>query len=185
MTGQLPEVLEVSGEKYPINADFRNVLTIFEAFADKSLTDREKAYICTKRLYRDDIPVRAYGEAVRQAYWFCDGGDMPRTKPESFQIIDWKHDEHMIFPAVSKAAGVIDIRSLPFVHWWTFLGLFGEIGEGLFSAVVDIRRKIGKGRKLTKYEREFLSTGRDIIILHSDEELQDIRETEEFLKKFI
>jgi len=91
----------------------------------------------------------------------------------------------MIFPAVSKAAGVIDIRSLPFVHWWTFLGLFGEVGEGLFSAVVDIRRKIGKGRKLTKYEREFLSTGRDIIILHSDEELQDIRETEEFLKKFI
>ena len=185
MIGQLPESLTISGEEYPINADYRNILTIFEAFADEKLSDGEKAYVCLKRLYKCDIPPNHRKEAVEKAYWFCDGGDMPKSKPEAFRTIDWKHDEHMIFPAVSKAAGVTDVRSLPFLHWWTFLGLFGEVGEGLFSEVINIRRKIGKGKKLDKYEREFLNSNRELIILHTPEELEDIRETEEFIKKLI
>ena len=185
MIGQLPEVLDICGEEYPINADFRNILTIFEAFADESLTDSEKAYICLKRLYKSDIPAAHIDEAVRKAYWFCDGGDMPKSKPEAFRTIDWKHDEQMIFPAVSKAVGKIDVRSLPFLHWWTFIGSFGEIGDGLFSAVVNIRRKIGRGKKLDKHEREFLNNNKDLIILHTAEELAEIKETEDFIKTLI
>ncbi len=56
--GQLPTALEIGGQDYTINPDFRNILTIFEAFGDTSLTDGEKAYICLKRLYISNIPYK-------------------------------------------------------------------------------------------------------------------------------
>ena len=45
MLGQLPTTLQINGKKYEIRTDYRNVLRIFEAFADKELTDKEKMII--------------------------------------------------------------------------------------------------------------------------------------------
>lgn len=185
MIGQLPETLEVGGQLLPINADFRNVLTIFEAMNDPELSSGEKAYVCIRRLYRVPVPHALTEEAVQRAYWFCDGGDMPKTKPEQVRTIDWKHDEQMIFPAVSKTVGVVDVRELPYMHWWTFLGCFGEIGEGLFSAVMNIRRKKASGKKLEKWEEEFYRKNKRLIVLRTPEEQADIDETEKFLKTLI
>lgn len=185
MIGQLPETLEVGGRQLPINADFRNILTIFEALCDSELTDREKAYVCLLRLYRVPVPYSAAEEAIKRAYWFCSGGDMPKTKPEAVRTIDWKHDEQLIFPAVSKAVGVVDIRELPFMHWWTFLGSFGEIGEGLFSSVMNIRHKKANGKRLEKYEEEFYRRNKELIKLNSPEEQTAIDETTAFLETII
>lgn len=185
MIGQLPEALEVCGSLIPINADFRNILTIFEALNDAELTDHEKAYVCLRRLYLKEIPVSAIEEAIKKAYWFCDGGDMPKSKPERIKTMDWKQDEQLIMPAVSRTLGVTDVRSLPYLHWWTFLGSFGEIGEGLFASVLNIRRKQANGKKLEKWEKEFYAKNKSVIRILSDEEKADIRETEEFLKTLI
>lgn len=182
MTGLLPEALTINGRLCAINADFRNILRIFEAFGDSSLTKEEKAFICIKRLYKQDIPLNCLDEAIRKAFWFCDGGDIPKTKPEKVRTLDWTHDGGILFPAVSRAAGVVDVRALPFLHWWTFLGLFGEIGDGLFSTVVHIRQKKAKGRKLEKWEREFYSKNKALVDIRTPEEQAEIDETEEFLR---
>lgn len=42
MIGLLPTSLEIDGEQYEINSDFRIALLIFEAYADKELTYGEK-----------------------------------------------------------------------------------------------------------------------------------------------
>ena len=102
MIGSLPESLEVCCRDIPINADFRNILTIFEAFADETLTKEEKAYICIKRLYREPIGTDIIEEAIKKAFWFVDGGDMPKSKPEEVRTIDWKHDEQMLLPAARQ-----------------------------------------------------------------------------------
>ena len=177
----LPNSLEVSGKIYPINADFRNVLIIFQAFNDSNLSEREKAYICIKRLYTGNVPVSE--EALKKAYWFCDGGDMPKSEPEHTKTVDWQHDESIICPAVSKVLGIIDVRSLPFLHWWTFLSAFGEIGDGLFSQVMNIRHKLAQGKKIEKYEREFIRKNRELIILRTAEEQAELDETRDFLEK--
>lgn len=181
MTGTLPRELTVCGKQYRIRADFRNVLRIFEALGDQKLTDREKAYIVLMRLY-EKPPEQYAEEALTQASWFMDGGDMPHSKPEVSPVLDWSHDESMLIPAVSRAAGVPDIRELPFLHWWTFLGLFGEIGEGLFSTVMSIRQKRARGKKLEKYEQEFLRRNKELVILRTADEQAAIEETEAFLK---
>ena len=42
----LPTSLNVAGEEYPIRTDYRVILTIFAAFNDPNLNDREKFTIC-------------------------------------------------------------------------------------------------------------------------------------------
>ncbi len=54
----------------------------------------------------------------------------------------------MIVPAVNKVAGK-EIRTVPYMHWWTFFGYFMESGECLFNTVVGIRSKKAKGEKLS------------------------------------
>lgn len=186
MIGVLPEALEIDGVSYAIRSDYRVVLHIFEAFADPGLTEEEKAEICLRCLYEhpEDIPPALLGEAVKRAFWFCDGGDMPKTESEEIRTMDWKHDESVLFPAVSKAAG-FEVRSCKHLHWWVFLGYFGEIGEGLFSTVMHIRQKQARGEKLEKWEREFFRRNRSLVELRTAEEQAAIEKTEAFLSTII
>lgn len=177
----LPDALTVDGVKYRINADFRNVLRIFDALNDTGLTESEKAYVTVHRLYNSDITGANFRALTERAYWFIGGGDMPQSKPSPVPLIDWNHDEHMMIPAVSRAAGIVDIRTLDFLHWWTFLGLFGEIGEGLFSTVLHIRQKQSKGKKLEKWEEEFYRDHRELVRIYTPEEQAEIDETTAFL----
>lgn len=183
MIGVLPQSLIINEKKYPIQADYRVVLRIFEAFNASELNNYEKAYVCLKNLYIEPerIPPIDLQEAVDKAFWFVGGGDMPKSEPSRIATLDWHHDESIIFPAVNKVAGC-EVRSLPFLHWWTFLGYFGEIGEGLCSTVMNIRHKRADGKKLDKWEREFLRKHKELVILYTDEERKAINETEEFLK---
>lgn len=101
---------------------------------------------------------------------------MPKSKPQARKTLDWKQDESIIFPALNKVAGY-EIRNAEYLHWWSFLGLFNEVGEGLFSTVMQIRHKKAKGKKLEKYEQEFYRNNKDLIDLkhkHSAEQQEEI-----------
>ena len=130
MIGLLPTSLEIDGEQYEINSDFRIALLIFEAYADKELTYCEKAAVCLNCLYKE-VP-KNVEEALKKALWFLDGGDVPKSKKAPVKIIDWSYDESIIFPALNKVAG-FETRIASYVHWWTFLGYFSEVGDGLLS----------------------------------------------------
>ena len=70
-------------------------------------------------------------------------------------MIDWSHDSNLIASAINNVANQ-EIRSLPYLHWWTFLGYYTAIGECLLSTVVSIRYKKARGEKLEKYEKKFM-----------------------------
>ncbi|MDE7105079.1 MAG: bacteriophage Gp15 family protein, partial [Ruminococcus sp.] len=118
MIGELPEYLEISGKPYKINADFRVVLNIFQAFDDPELTDAEKCFICMKNLFADleSIPKEDLQTAINQAYWFVGGGNMAeKNDVHKVKIIDWEQDEPLYFSAVNKVAG-FETRSVKFLH---------------------------------------------------------------------
>lgn len=160
MIGCLPKTLNVNGKDYPIRSDYRVALLIFQAFEDNELNSYEKLAVCLECLY-EKIPPDAE-EAYQKAIWFLDGGDMPKSKQAPKKIIDWKQDEHYMFSALNKAAGK-EIRELDYMHWWTFLGLFSEMGEGLYSQIINIRRKKAKGKKPEKYEQDFYRENKELI----------------------
>lgn len=160
MIGLLPKSLEIDGRDYEINSDFRVALLIFKAYNDSELSNYEKAAVCLKCLYKE-IPENAE-EALKKAVWFLDGGDMPKSKQAPSPMMDWEQDQYIIFPALNKVAGY-EIRSVNYLHWWSFLGLFNEIDEGLYSQVMNIRAKKAKGKKLEKWEREFYIEHTELI----------------------
>lgn len=188
MIGTLPKSLEAGGRSYEIRTDYRVVLTIMQAFADPDLTDREKCFVCMKCLYEDfdSIPAEDIEQAVKQAYWFVNGGDMPHSS-SPVRTFDWEQDEQLIFPAVNRAAG-FEVREVEYLHWWTFLGYFGTIGEGLFSEVLRLRGRLGKGKTLDKTDREFYREHRSMIDLKkrlTEEERQAEEADVAFLRELI
>lgn len=165
MLGALPKTLTVAGQEYAIRSDFRDVLNIISAFNDPELEPREKLFCCLYILYVDFemIPDRDYESAYKQALWFvdCGRGDTQRNAPRT---LDWEQDEVIIFPAVNKVAG-FETRAVDYLHWWTFMGYFMEIGEGVFSNVLHIRGKKARGKKLDKWEQDFWTANKDICQL--------------------
>ncbi|MGF7145294.1 hypothetical protein HNQ56_003735 [Anaerotaenia torta] len=113
------------------------------------------------------------------AVWFLEGGEEQDDSSKHQQIkkvMDWEQDEKIIFSAVNKVAG-FETRAIDYMHWWTFLGYFNEIGEGLLSTVINIRAKKNKGKKLEKYEQEFYRNNKALIDLKvklSEEEQAEI-----------
>ena len=182
MIGALPETLTVGGEEYLIRTDYRNVIQLFEAFQNPDLTDHEKwevaIYIMFKcfSCYDDAYDMAQAGfwfdgadepffvdEAIKQISWFISAGQPEKQMLEK-PTYNWKQDEQIIFSAVNKVAGK-ETRELEYLHWWTFLGYFNEVGEGTFSFIVGIRHKLNKGKKLEKHEKEFLAHNKELVRL--------------------
>lgn len=170
----LPVSLEIGGTGFSIRTDFRDILYILECFNNPNYLDEAKQLIMLEVLYKDykDIPVERYEEALTKAKEFIDMGmaeDKNKRKPT---LMDWEQDAPLIIPGINKVLGQ-EVRSLPYLHWWTFLSAYMEIGEGIFSSVINIRQKKSKGKKLEKYEQEFYKENKHIIDLkrkESDEE---------------
>jgi len=183
MIGKLPTSLKVNGIDRAIRSDFRVALLIFQAYNDPELSDLEKTWVMLDCLYEnlEDIPSEDIEEACKQAVWFLDGGMVQEDVKPSKKVIDWEQDEQMIFSAVNKVAGK-EVRALEYMHWWTFLGYFNEIGECLLSTVINIRQKKNKCKKLEKHELEFYRANKSLIDIKTRLSAEEQAEKENLLK---
>ena len=162
---ELPTSLNIGGVGYAIRTDFRDVLKILSFFSSPNYEEDEKWMICMRILFPNwqEIPPDRYNEAAEQATHFIDAGIRGDNKPKP-TTMDWEHDAPIIIPAINRVAGA-DVRALGYLHWWTFIGYYMEIGRSLFSSVVSIRQKQAKGKKLEKEEKEFLKENKALIVL--------------------
>lgn len=165
MIGQLPQFLEVNGQQYAIRSDYRDVLKILCAFSDPELEDGEKVFVCLYVLYEDfeDMPKEDHEAALKAALAFIDNGASEDSK-KSPRIMDWEQDANLLFPAINKVAGC-EVRSCEYVHWWTFVGYYMEITDGVFSNILSLRMKKAKGKKLEKWEQEFWNANKAACVL--------------------
>ncbi len=173
MIGTLPEALTVGSKDYSIRTDYRNVLQVFEAFQDPELSQEEKWIVAIYLLFEDftcadDVLQVTQAEfdlsqAMKQISRFVSAGQ-PEKSIVDLPVYSWSQDEQMIFSAVNKVAGK-ETRELEYLHWWTFLGYFNEVGEGTFSYIVGIRHKLNNGKKLEKHEKEFLSHNKELVLM--------------------
>ena len=179
MIGGLPESLTLGSCEYGIATDYRDIMVIMEAYNDPELTNEERVIVMLRYLYDDfgSIPIELRQEAANQAVWFLDCGQMEDDKKPTKKLIDWEQDQPILFPAINKVAGR-ETRSAKYMHWWTFMGYFMEIGgDGLFSQILAIRQKKAKGKKLEKWEQEFYRNNKalcDIRTRYSQEEQDEI-----------
>lgn len=166
MWGQLPSELEIGGKRYAIRTDFRIVLQTIDALNAEELSQAEKLHVLLYNIFVNwrQIPREHYAEACEKALDFIACGQK-NSKKNSPQIIAWEKDEQLLFAAVNSAAGQ-EVRAIPCLHWFTFMGYFQSIGsESTYGTVLMLRQKRAKGKKLEKWEQEFWDANRDICEL--------------------
>ena len=177
----LPQSICINGQECAIRSDFRAILDILSAYNDSQFNDQEKTMIMLKIFYKDKIHIGCLREACDKAIEFIDYSFEDSKKRKAHKLMDWNQDAPILIPAINKVAGR-EIRSIPYLHWWTFMSLYMEIGEGLYSQVINIRNKKSKGKKLEKWDQEFYRDNKVLVDLkmkkneRSEEEKEELRE---------
>lgn len=158
----LPIEVAINNQVFKItnNGDYRMVIDCFSALNDIELSEQYRLCASLIIFYEDinsieDIEEK-FGDdlntAVNKMFEFFNCNDVGHKV--NYRLLDWNKDEQMICSAVNNVAHT-EIRALPYLHWWTFMGYYTSVGESVFSTVVGIREKIVKHKKLEKYEKEF------------------------------
>lgn len=159
----LPTSVEIGGEEYQIRSDYRAILDIFAALSDCELDGQEKAVVLLDIFYPgfSDMPPEQYEEAVRQCFRFLNGGgeDTPQPAPK---LVDWEQDFRYIVAPINRVTGQ-EIRAVEYLHWWTFLAAYCEIGDCTFAQIVRVRDLLARGKTLDKQDREWYSRNRNLV----------------------
>lgn len=179
----LPIQAVFGGKTYQLHADYRDILEVFSYLNDPDLPEYLRWRIALALFYDDPIPAEYQQAAMDYLARFISGGE-PETAAPGPRLIDWEQDSALIVADVNKAAGQ-EIRALPFLHWWTFLSWFHAIGQGQLSAVVSIRDKLARGKKLEDWEKAFYRENKHKVELkkrYSQQELQTRQQLELLLE---
>lgn len=177
----LPTSAEIGGVSYQIHADFRDILDIFRYLNDPDRPEYLRWRIAVALFYDGDIPLEHLQEAMDYLANFISCGEAD-GKPGP-KLLDWDQDAQMIVADVNKVAAT-EIRSLPFLHWWTFVAYFNAIGEGQLSTVVSIRDKLRRGKPLEKWEKDYYRKNKERIDLKQKYSAEELAEQER-LKKML
>ena len=160
---QIPTSLQFNGAEHKIrnNGDYRVILDCFAALNDEEIDRTERLYACLIIFYEELEEIEdleSLGdieEAIKAMFDFFRCGQPESTQTSPYKLIDWEGDEQMICAAINPIANT-EIRTVDYMHWWTFMGYYNSIGKSMFSTVVSIRDKIVKGTKKEKWENQFI-----------------------------
>lgn len=160
----LPVAAEVGGRDYAIRTDFRAILDICQALNDAELKDEDRALVALDIFYPDlmDIPPERYQEAIEKCFQFINCGESSKTKQP--KLMDWKQDFKQIVGPINRVLGH-EIRAVEYLHWWTLVSAYYEIGDCTFAQIVRIRSKKASGKALDQSERDWYQKNRELVDL--------------------
>lgn len=161
LTDPFPESVTVSGVEYPIYADFRTVLRCFEIQGRKAELS-EDDLLSMLRLFYNVKRMTATEDHIDQMFWFFSCGREKEKKkfPRKIagindkQPFDFEGDADLIYAGFMQQYG-IDLQESD-MHWWKFMILLENLGNGTRLQKVMEYRTIDTGNKnLSKTEQEF------------------------------
>lgn len=187
MTGAwgLPMQAELGGVRYAIRSDYRDVLELLRWLngqTDPALDQSERWYVAMRLFYPEfaALPQPLWPDATQFLTEFLAAGRREQPRP-GHALMDWQQDAPLIAAGISKAAGQ-DVRTLPYLHWWSFLAWFDAIGEGSFATVVAIRDKLRRGKRLENWELDYYRTHRAVVELRGVESAEEQAEKRRLLE---
>ena len=161
---ELPTEIIVKGIPYQIRnrGDYRMILDVFSVLEDDELEQNERVISALMIFYENFNEledVLACGddleELVKQMYNFFNGDKVKANEvKKARKLLDWEGDSALISAAINHVSGK-EIRSEPYIHWWTFLSYYMSVGESVLSTVISIRDKTANGKKLEKWEQDY------------------------------
>ena len=160
---QLPKKVQLKQGEYDLHTDFRDILEVFAYLEDPDLPLSVRWRIALALFYEQPVLPEDRQQAMT---YFCSFVTCGRQDPPGPRLFCCQQDAQEILSGVNRVAGQ-EVRNLPYVHWWTFLGWFHAIEEGAFSTLVGIRSKLAKGLALDPWETVFYRENRHRVNLKS------------------
>lgn len=161
----LPTTVTIKDREFGIrdDGDYRMVLDVFSALQDIDIPKKERMITAIVIFYDgfslDNVFEKAESseimeELATKMFDFISCGQTNMGNKSNHKLIDWEQDEQLIASAINNVANM-EIRTVDYMHWWTFMGHYISVGESVLSTVVQIRSKLVEGKKLEKHEQEF------------------------------
>lgn len=165
MMYDLPTTANVCGTEYEIRSDFRDILNIFGVLGDVDLTNDEKAIGVLGIFYPDyfEMPVEHMEEALKECFSFINCGSTESGK-KTPKLMDWEQDFQYLIAPINRVAGQ-EVRAMQYMHWWTFISMYYEIGDCYFAQIVRIRSLKAQGKLKDKLDKEFYRKNKDAVDL--------------------
>lgn len=162
----LPTAVEIGGQEYQLNTDYQTCLRIMVAFEDPELSGFEKQQVMLQLLYPIIPPDYSIATALAIKFLNCgqeSGSSNEDETPDTTRYYSWSQDARYIMAAIEQAYHV-DLSTTD-LHWWRFSYMFLDLPEDcFFSRLIYLRKQKAKG-KLTKEEKEWYYSMREIVDL--------------------
>ncbi|WP_346962404.1 bacteriophage Gp15 family protein [Clostridium sp.] len=127
----LPNKVNIEGEDYEINSDFRTSI-LFELLMQDNTISEEDKIIQALELYYPKLP-KDINKAIEGVLWFyrC-GKDEVENKNKgtgkSTNVYSYNYDDDYIYSAFLDQYG-IDLQDVEYLHWWKFKAMFKSLKE--------------------------------------------------------
>lgn len=182
LTEGLPDCVEISGETFLINTDFRVWIKV-ELLISEDIPDRFKIPLMLELVYPVIPPDRSAAANIAAEFYAAgieQSGGGKGSKKRTKRIYSFEHDADRIYAAFIEAYG-IDLTECD-MHWFKFRALFACLPEScLISRVMgwramDITRDMPESMKarykklkaayklpISQTEREKIEAARSIL----------------------
>lgn len=141
LTSPAPWTVEIQGQEYELDADFRNFIKFEQLMEDPEVEEQAKGYLAL-HLFFETFPAdlqAAFG-CVLQMYApepaCSSGNDTGNTQK---RIYSFEHDADFIFAAFLADYG-LDLNEIEQLHWWKFRALFkGLKPDNMICKIMEYR----------------------------------------------
>jgi len=147
----LPEALEIDGQIYPINPDFRIMIKFSMGVQDKILSSEYVLAEALAMFYPEKMPP---DKKIQGFYEFYEGGTVKNvTHSNGERTFDFDHDASYLIAAFQQQYDM-DLISVEKLHWWKFKALFRALTEETKLIKIIGYRSVDLN-KMSKETREF------------------------------
>lgn len=160
----LPTEIQINNKIYKIrnNGDYRIILDCFSLLNNAELEERYRIVAALIAFY-EGLTLDNFStffesnveKAVKEMFDFMECYQKQNPVHKNYVLYSWEDDEQLIFSAINEVAKYEVRNPDVYCHWFTFMGYFNQIGDGAFSTVISIRKKIVEREKLEKWEQKF------------------------------
>ncbi len=158
-----PEYIEVNGERYALDTDYRTALRCLEIIEDESISDTERA-LAVIILLLGDVPHADLNKVQELLCRYLSMDNIGKSHAGK-KDMDFVQDEGLIVASFMSDYN-IDLSKGEPMHWWHFVTLVnGLTGDSALSKVREIRNTPlsdykGKARERLRKAKESVALKR-------------------------
>ena len=139
-----PETVEIDGILYHINADFRNILRIFDIISNDSISKYKKIHKLKEWLFENDLPkceFISFDKITDIFNVFINTNNLTNISAdeETGRQFCYNFDAEEIYASFISEYG-IDLIDVDFLHWYKFKILLENLSpESAFKRKIELR----------------------------------------------